>query len=415
MKLLVFAHTPPPHHGQSYMVQLMLEGFGGDARQPKTEADGVKANCHDIQCYHVNARFSRSLSDVGKFQGAKMLLVFWFCLQAIWIRYRYGVTNFYYVPAPGKKLALYRDWLVMLVCRPFFKKLILHWHAAGLAKWLEMENSIQYRAITWRMFRPVDLSIVLSRFNQGDGQKLLSGKTMVLGNGIPDPCSDFMATMLPRRRARLAARVRLLAGKSLQPSETAAAGGAPQIVKILYLAHCMRKKGLFDAVEAVRLANRQLAKRGSPLQLQLAVAGHFVTSDEQAEFDRLRRDPELTGALRHVGFVSGDRKSALYREADIFCFPTYYPAESFGLVVVEAMAFGLPIVTTRWRSLPELFPMDYPGLVDVQSPDQVASALIQFATSPKDDLPTQLRSRFQDHFVFEQHLANLAAALHSVE
>ena len=31
MKLLVFAHTPPPHHGQSYMVKLMLDGFGGDA------------------------------------------------------------------------------------------------------------------------------------------------------------------------------------------------------------------------------------------------------------------------------------------------------------------------------------------------------------------------------------------------
>ena len=30
MKLLIFAHTPPPHHGQSYMVQLMLAGFGGN-------------------------------------------------------------------------------------------------------------------------------------------------------------------------------------------------------------------------------------------------------------------------------------------------------------------------------------------------------------------------------------------------
>jgi hypothetical protein len=32
MKVVVFAHTPPPHHGQSYMVQLMLEGFGRDKR-----------------------------------------------------------------------------------------------------------------------------------------------------------------------------------------------------------------------------------------------------------------------------------------------------------------------------------------------------------------------------------------------
>ena len=39
MKLLVFAHTPPPHHGQSYMVQLMLDGFGGDARRRNDDPD----------------------------------------------------------------------------------------------------------------------------------------------------------------------------------------------------------------------------------------------------------------------------------------------------------------------------------------------------------------------------------------
>ena len=43
MKLLVFAHTPPPHHGQSYMVQLMLDGFGGDARRRKAGASGRAA------------------------------------------------------------------------------------------------------------------------------------------------------------------------------------------------------------------------------------------------------------------------------------------------------------------------------------------------------------------------------------
>ena len=128
VKLLVFAHTPPPHHGQSYMVQLMLDGFGGDRRHQK----GDSGPALGIECYHVNARFSRSLEDVGEFQGAKILLIFWFCLQAIWLRLRYGVRNFYYVPAPGKRVALYRDWLVMLFCRPFFRHVILHWHAAGV-------------------------------------------------------------------------------------------------------------------------------------------------------------------------------------------------------------------------------------------------------------------------------------------
>ena len=84
MKLVVFAHTPPPHHGQSYMVQLMLAGFGGDARKRKSDAPDP----HGIECYHVNARFSRGLEDIGEFQGGKIFLIFWFCLQAIWIKLR---------------------------------------------------------------------------------------------------------------------------------------------------------------------------------------------------------------------------------------------------------------------------------------------------------------------------------------
>src|ERR1700733_9464169 len=191
MKLLVFAHTPPPHHGQSYMVKLMLDGFGGDRRKRRQNAPDT----FGIECYHVNARYSKALEDIGEFQGGKIFLILFYCLQAIWCRFRYGVENFYYVPAPGKSVALYRDWLVMLVCRPFFKKIILHWHAAGLAKWLETSVQIRTRALTYRLFKPVDLSIVLSRYNFADAEKLLSGRICVVHNGVPDPCPDFAETI----------------------------------------------------------------------------------------------------------------------------------------------------------------------------------------------------------------------------
>jgi hypothetical protein len=92
MKLLVFAHTPPPHHGQSYMIQLMLNGFGGDQRGRKPRA----ANHFNIECYHVDARFSYGVEDIGKFQGIKLARLFLHCLEAIWCRFRYGVENFYY-------------------------------------------------------------------------------------------------------------------------------------------------------------------------------------------------------------------------------------------------------------------------------------------------------------------------------
>jgi glycosyltransferase involved in cell wall biosynthesis len=402
MKLLVFAHTPPPHHGQSYMVKLMLDGFA-DPR-------------HGIECHHVNARFSRELADVGEFQGGKLFLVFWFCAVAIWIRFRHGVKNFYYVPAPSKRVALYRDWLVMLLCRPFFEKVILHWHAAGLGKWLETSNPIFARAATYRLFKPVDLSIVLSRHNIADGEKFLSRHVCLVNNGIADPCPDFEKTILPRRKARLEARRKLLANEPLLPMECKAAGGDPQVVKVLFLAHCMKEKGLFDALEGVVLANWQLHQANSPLRLELTVAGEFVSPQERMEFDQClsmlaSKDAGKT-RVNYLGFVSGPAKTQAFSESDCFCFPTYYHAESFGLVVVEAMAFGLPVVTTRWRSIPEIMPPGYPGLVDTQSPKQVADALIHLMSEHSGEWA---RQNFSTRFTLANHLAALAAALRSVE
>ena len=106
MKLLVFAHTPPPHHGQSYMVQLMLAGFGGDCRGARGRATGgppAAPGCgYGIECYHVNARLSRKLEDIGDLRIGKFILLLGYSLQAIWCRFRYGVTTLYYIPAPGK-------------------------------------------------------------------------------------------------------------------------------------------------------------------------------------------------------------------------------------------------------------------------------------------------------------------------
>jgi len=398
-KLLVFAHTPPPHHGQSYMVQLMLEGLGGDVRnlkQPNPSRLG-------IECYHVNARFSRSLEDVGTFQSTKILLIFWFCLQAVWLRLRYGVTNFYYVPAPGKRVALYRDWLVMLLCRPFFKHVILHWHAAGLGKWLETSTQISSRIATYRLFRPVDLSIVLSRYNFADAEKLLSRHIRVVNNGIPDPCPDFEKSLLPRRHTAFSARQRAFAD-----------GSSAQIitVDVLFLAHCTREKGIFAAAESVMRANRELAVRNVPLKLRLVTAGNFVTSGERAEFDQLRRDPGFAAAVVHHGFVSGERKIQLLREASLFLFPTCYLGENQPVNLIEAMAFGLPLITTRWRSLPEMLPAGYPGLVNGQNPAEIATAILNILTEESGE---RMRQHFCQRFTLERHLADLAAAVRSVE
>lgn len=414
MKLLVFAHTPPPLHGQSYMVQLMLQGFGGDQRRKSSGAPASPAPGADlgIQCYHVNTRLSRRLEDIGGFQGIKLLRLLFYCLEAIWYRFRYGVKNFYFIPAPGKKSALYRDWMVLFICRPFFKRIILHWHAAGLGKWLETSVQMPARSLTYYFAKQADLSIVLSHYNIADAEKLMPRRVRVVSNGISDPCPEFRQKVLPRRLARFAAREKLLAGKTLLPEDLHQTGGDPQVVRVLFLAHCMEEKGLFDAMRAVVLANRTLAEQQSPVRLKLVAAGTFVTAEERSTFDRLLSDAEFDQAIEYLGFVSGDGKERAFQQSDLFLFPTYYLGENQPVNLIEAMAHGLPIITTRWRSLSEMLPAQYPGLVSIKSPEKIAAALLNVMTMETGE---NFRQMYLARFTLEAHMVKLAEAMHSID
>src|SRR5690606_15872626 len=147
---------------------------------------------------------------------------------------------------------------------------------------------------------------------------------------------------------------KLLARRPLTAADLHETGGDPQTVKVLYIAHCMEEKGLFDAMRAVVLANRTLAEQQAGIRIKLMAAGTFVTAGERKQFDNLMIDPEFDGAVDYLGFVSGEGKERALQQCDLFCFPTYYLGENQPVNLIEAMAHGLPIITTRWRSLSEM-------------------------------------------------------------
>jgi len=142
------------------------------------------------------------------------------------------------------------------------------------------------------------------------------------------------------------------------------------------------------------------------------VIGGFASKTEETELHELIRRHGLQNAVEIFGFVSAERKNQALRDADLFCFPTYYPAEGQPANLIEALAFGLPIVTTRWRAIPEMLPPDYPAIVDPKSPEQIAAALRRLASM---DVAEPLRDSFIRRFTIEQHIAAMAAAIRSVE
>ena len=75
------------------------------------------------------------------------------------------------------------------------------------------------------------------------------------------------------------------------------------------------------------------------------------------------------------------------------------------------MAYGLPILTTRWRSLPELFPANYSGLVNIRSPEQLADRLLALLAVESGE---QFRDIFGRDFTLDRYLAGLAEAMMQV-
>ena len=357
------------------MVQLLLTVLGGDASAQKNGEKGRAVQ--RINCYHINARLSQGSADIGRIRPMKVGLLISYCIRAIVCRFRFHIKNFYYIPAPPTRSALYRDWIVMLLCRPFFKCLILHWQAAGLGEWLDAKAAPWERAISRVLFKSPDLSIVLGEFNRPDAVALHSRQVQVIANAVSDPCPDFDLSLRTRREVRAALREQLLAGKS--PERLAAAGENWNIFEVLFISLCYSEKGLFDAIEAIRLANEKLQ---DGLRVRLTVAGAFYIDSERVQFnERLSRSDLQRGGplVRYVGFVSRKEKDELFRNSDCLCFPTYYRAEGFPLVLAEAMAYALPIVTTNWRTIPDIMPPGYSGIVRPRSPLQIADALISAA------------------------------------
>jgi glycosyltransferase involved in cell wall biosynthesis len=362
MKLLVLAQIPPPVHGQSIMVQTLVTGLPS----------------HGVDVHHINLGLSRDAADIGRWRPGKVIAVLAACLHAAAARFRRGCDTLYYVPAPGKRGAIYRDWCVMLLCRPLFPRLVLHWHAAGLAAWMSAEATGVERWLTRRLLRGADLSIVLSESLRADAEAFQPKAVRVVPNGIADPAANEG----PRP------------GPDAGPCQ------------VLFLGLCCEEKGLFAAAAAVLSANRSARAPKAEPRFTLVAAGPFADYATGARFNDLCADHPAT--LRYAGPVHGTEKDRLLRTSACLCLPSRYAPEGQPLVLLEAMAHDLPIIATRWRAIPDTVPPEA-GLVDIGDSDALATALIQLRKHPP--APGIFRRYFLTRFTVEIHLAAIAAAL----
>jgi glycosyltransferase-like protein len=120
-----------------------------------------------------------------------------------------------------------------------------------------------------------------------------------------------------------------------------------------------------------------LVKKEIP-DAQLAIAGGATLFDYQTyrdEFFELAKDLDLypNESLIFTGVLSQEYLCCLYQLADVFVFPSL--KEGWGLVILEAIASGLPIITSNHAPFTEFLTPDQALLVDPQDPNAIAQAM----------------------------------------
>jgi alpha-1,3-rhamnosyl/mannosyltransferase len=130
------------------------------------------------------------------------------------------------------------------------------------------------------------------------------------------------------------------------------------------------------------------------------------------EEEELRLSAAGTDEVRLAGYVPDDELAALYAGCSLFCYPSLY--EGFGLPVVEAMAAGAPVVTSRISSLPEVGG-DAVSYVDPTDEASIASALNQLLHSPEERAELAERGRRRAaEFSWERTAAAVVSELERV-
>ena len=142
----------------------------------------------------------------------------------------------------------------------------------------------------------------------------------------------------------------------------------------LFVGKVEQRKGLNYLLQACAILQQQGYQRYT-----LLIVGD---GEQRQELEVFSQNHGLTDCLQWVGWVSYERLGAYFRSADIFVFPTL--EDIWGLVLLEAMAFGKPILSSKWAGASELVVEGENGYIfEPKDPEKLAELMRRFIDEPQ--------------------------------
>lgn len=233
------------------------------------------------------------------------------------------------------------------ICKIMNKKIVLHTHGSRFKEWYKSLNDGQ-RVKIKELFNESSGVIVLSESWKEYYSSISNNKNIfVINNAIED--IDFKKY------------------KRIYPKNEHI---------VLFLSSVCKRKGVYDLLKAIKNINNPKDTSKEISKVKFVFVGPYEDKEEFfKEVDRLG----IKDRCIFVGEVLGKERFKYFASADIFVLPSY--AEGLPVAILEAMSFGLPIISTTVGAIPEVVKRENGILIKPGDINALKNAILKLSAS----------------------------------
>lgn len=350
VKILVCGVLPPPRFGHSVMYEmLMMSQF------PK-----------EFEVSFINLHFW-SYKNKNKVTITKMVkliaYLFQYVYQLIFYRPKYVLYNISFYPMPFLK-----DFLFCSLGIVMGSRVVLHDHGQYVNELYQTMSPIKKKMLRW-LLDHICASILMGQRTKREYDGLIDSSKLFIGEGgIDDLCGNNLGDVPSGDR-----------------------------LKVLYFSHLSYDKGADLAFEA---AHRLLSLH---TDIEFHFAGPMVEEPIIDQYTLLKK--KYHDRVFDYGYVDDDEtKVMLFSQSDIFIFPTR--RDVFGLVLLDAMAFGMPIVAADEGNIGGILPEDQLDFMFERGNVDELTAKVAFLIKDKEKrrlLSEKNRNHFLSKYTIQEY------------
>ena len=356
-KILIIGALPPPYHG----VTVFNEGL-------------LNSKIVDIyEIYHLDTSDKRNLDNLGKVDSQNVYLT----LKNLWDSIKLCIRkkpDLVYLPI-AQNIAYIRDGMLIVIAKFFSKaRIIIHFHGSRFKEYYNNANWFMKKFIDFTM-KKVDTAIVLGN----SLRYIFDGwvkNIQVVPNGTP---------FNPKTEDKFRRNI--------------------STVTISYLGNLLKNKGVLDTVKAAKIVIDKYPK------MRFKFAGSWCAQEPETKKYAVRfiQKNHLENNIEFIGRVLGDEKEKFLVDTDIFVFPSWH--EGQGIVNIEAMAAGCPVISTKnVGAIPETVIDGKTGiLVEKKNLQAIARAIIKLIENPELRIKMGIagRKRYEQYYTQEKNIENM--------